>query len=431
MLSDENTSRYTAIVGEVLEIDDITLGTEKSGYLVRYRGHLKGDSTQAYASLAEDLKPFDITPLFRNEADLEAGKKKKSHPPTQAQAQAQTGLEIEPAKIGRDVVLLEPWVVKPQPSNPWINLVLFILTAFSVVFAGAMWFSDVPINSLREFPHALWLSLPAGLAFGSCMLAILLAHEFGHYLAARFHHTQVSLPYYIPLPISPFGTMGAFIRLKEPPRNKRTLLDIGIAGPIAGLVVAVPVLIYGLSLSHIEPINVPPGQGLFLEGNSLLYLISKFLVFGRLLPTPSSYQGVAPLLYWLRFIFTGRPLPFGGMDVIISPVAWAGWAGLLITALNLIPAGQLDGGHLIYVLTGKKARYLLPFILGGLFLLGFAWSGWWLWAVLILVLGRVYAEPLDQITALDPPRRLLALAGVLLFILVFTPVPMIQAIASG
>ena len=140
---------------------------------------------------------------------------------------------------------------------------------------------------------------------------------------------------------------------------------------------------------------------------------------------------MAPLLYWLRFFFTGRPLPLGGMDVIISPVAWAGWAGLLITALNLIPAGQLDGGHILYVLTGKKARYLLPFILGGLLLLGFAWAGWWLWAVLILVLGRVYAEPLDQITALDPPRRLLALAGVLMFILVFTPVPMIQAIVSG
>ena len=281
--------------------------------------------------------------------------------------------------------------------------------------------------------RALRLGLPDGLAFGGCLLAILLAHEFGHYLAARFHHVQVTLPYYIPLPISPFGTMGAFIRLKEPPRDKRTLLDIGIAGPIAGLVVAVPILIYGLSLSHIEPIsvNIPPGKVLFLEGNSLLYLISKFLVFGRLLPAPSTYQGIAPLVYWLRYFFTGRPFPLGGIDVISSPVLWAGWAGLLITALNLIPAGQLDGGHIMYVLTGKKARYLLPFILGGLFLLGFAWAGWWLWALLILVLGRVYAEPLDQITALDPPRRLLAVAGVVMFILVFTPVPMIQAIASG
>jgi len=118
-------------------------------------------------------------------------------------------------------------------------------------------------------------------------------------------------------------------------------------------------------------------------------------------------------------------MPKGGVDVTLNSVAWAGWAGLLVTALNLIPAGQLDGGHLIYVLLGRRARRLMPFILGALLLLGLVWSGWWLWAILIFILGRAYAEPLDQITTLDPRRRAIALLGLIIFILVFTPVPLI------
>jgi len=113
--------------------------------------------------------------------------------------------------------------------------------------------------------------------------------------------------------------------------------------------------------------------------------------------------------------------------VMLSPVAWAAWAGLLVTALNLIPAGQLDGGHLIYVLLGKRANVLLPFILVTLVLLGFVWQGWWLWAFLIFILGRLHAEPLDQITPLNPGRRALAWLGIIVFILVFTPVPLIAA----
>ncbi len=220
--------------------------------------------------------------------------------------------------------------------------------------------------------------------------------------------------------------MGAFIQLKEPPKNKRVLLDIGIAGPIAGFLVAIPILLYGLSISYIDTIDLAPGQGLQLEGNSILYLLAKFLVFGQFLPAPLDYGGISPLFYWVRYFFTSQPLPIGGLDVLISPVAWAGWAGMLVTALNLIPAGQLDGGHVIYSLIGKKAGLLLPIVLVILLLLGFAWSGWWIWAVLILLLGRVYAEPLDQITKLNNGRKLLAFTGLLIFILVFTPVPLVQ-----
>ena len=109
---------------------------------------------------------------------------------------------------------------------------------------------------------------------------------------------------------------------------------------------------------------------------------------------------------------------------MLHPIAWAGWAGMLVTALNLIPAGQLDGGHVLYVLLGRKARGLLPFIMGALVLLGFFWSGWWLWALLLFVLGRIYAEPLDQITQLDPRRKIVAVLGLVIFVLVFMPVPL-------
>jgi membrane-associated protease RseP (regulator of RpoE activity) len=270
-----------------------------------------------------------------------------------------------------------------------------------------------------------WYSfMLSGLPFALALMTILVCHEFGHYLAGKHHHTMVTLPFFIPFPLSLFGTMGAFIQLKEPPKNRRILLDIGIAGPLAGLIVAIPILLYGLSLSPVErlPFKLPLGQ--LFEGNSILYLLLKYIVKGQLLPEPFNYAFLDPILYWIRYFFTGLPLPAGGLDVTLHPIAWAGWAGLFVTALNLIPAGQLDGGHIMYVLIGKRTSSLLPFILGALVLLGFAWSGWWFWAALIFFLGRFHAEPLDQITSLDTKRKILAIVGVGAFILVFMPVPL-------
>lgn len=391
-----------AIVARVMRIEDITVGEAQQDYLVRYRGQIIGDSAEAYDLLAERLRPYEITPLFRQ------------------------------GEGGQHVILLISGLVQSKPTKPWTNLVLFLVTLLSVILSGALYAYDGPLpENEQQLLLSLLRALPQGIPFALSLLAILTAHEFGHYLAGRFHRTNVTLPYFIPLPFSPFGTMGAFIQLKEPPKNRRILLDIGIAGPFAGMIVAIPVLLLGLSLSHVEPIHLQPGQSLQLEGNSLLYLLAKYVVFGQLLPAPASYGGVSPLLYWLRYFFTSQPLPLGGVDVMIHPVAWAGWAGLLVTALNLIPAGQLDGGHVMYVLLGPRARKLWPFILIALALLGFAWSGWWIWALLIFALGRIYAQPLDQITPLDPQRRLIAILGVILFILVFTPVPLVQAFAGG
>jgi membrane-associated protease RseP (regulator of RpoE activity) len=302
-------------------------------------------------------------------------------------------------------------------------MIMFLLTLVSVFFAGVLNAGvDLPSDPLQ----ILQTIIRDGWPFAVALLAILLTHEFGHYLMSRHHGVHATLPYFVPF-LPPFGTMGAVIVMKEAPKNRRQLLDIGLAGPLAGLMVAIPVLLIGLYLSKLDPLpaQLPRGMGISLEGNSLLYLLLKFAVFGQLLPSPASYGSTPVWLYWLRFFFTGRPAPLGGMDVMLHPVAFAGWAGLLVTALNLIPAGQLDGGHVIYVLFGKKnAARLLPFLLGTLIVLGFFWSGWWLWAALIFFLGRAYDDPLDQITPLDSGRRALAVIAVIIFFLVFTPVPL-------
>jgi membrane-associated protease RseP (regulator of RpoE activity) len=394
----ENVPAYNyevldALVKRVFQIEKLQNGTPKQGFIMRYTGHvIQEDTAAAYDQLAKDLKPYNITPLFRIEGDKHA-------------------------------VVLVPGRPEPKKSKPVINLVLFIATLFSVMFVGAF-MSGLPEELPESFAEIALLLARNGLPFAAAMLGILGAHEFGHYLAGRSHKVNVSLPYFIPMPFTLFGTMGAFINMKELPKNRRQLLDIGIAGPLSGLVVAIPVLLLGLSLSTVEPLPDVIPQGMILEGNSLLYLLSKFVIFGQFLPAPETYGGMSPVLYWLRFILTGAPYPAGGLDVMMHPVAFAGWAGILITGLNLIPAGQLDGGHMLYVLFGREtAQRVFPFILVGLVGLGFVWNGWWLWAMIIFFLGRVYAEPLDQITPLDGRRRALAVVALIIFVLTFTPVP--------
>ncbi|NIM92287.1 MAG: site-2 protease family protein [Anaerolineales bacterium] len=388
--------RLLPAVNRVMIVQDMTSGGINDQYSVRYRGKLIRDSEQAYSDLEPIFSEEGMTLVFRSDEDA-------------------------------DVILGLEGVHVSGPSNPWINIGLFVLTLGSMMLAGALDSPEAPalIEQYGPIMGAI-RALPIGLPFAISLLAILLAHEFGHYLAARYHNHPVTLPYFIPLPISYFGTMGAFIRLKAPPRNRRVLHDIGIAGPLAGLVLAIPILLYGLSISEVGPIwdTIPPGWGIRFEGNSIFYLASKYIVTGQLLPAPADYGGVNPLIYWVRYFFTGLPAPFGGVDVTLHPIAWAGWAGLLVTSLNLIPAGQLDGGHVLYVLWGKGARRLWPFIVVALVALGFIWSGWWIWALLIFFLGRTYAQPLDDITPLDPGRRSLALFGILIFFLVFIPIPL-------
>jgi len=397
----DRIQRLQAAVSQVMSIEDTTRGGSGNEYVVRFRGRLIGRSIEAYDRLAPIFRQEGLTLVFREQD-------------------------------GRHVVLGAPGLIEPEPSNPLVNAVLFLLTVVSVVISGAL-IANVDFygnESVPALPSSLtgYLDLLAGgVPFAAALLAILLAHEFGHYLAGRFHRTAVTLPYFLPFPGSILGTLGAFIRMKEPPRNRRVLLDIGLAGPLAGFVVAVPILLVGISLSQTTTLPAGPqaAGGISLEGNSLLYLLAKYLVKGELLPAPATYAGTSVVAYWLRYFFVSSPIPYGGRDILVHPLAWAGWAGLLVTALNLIPAGQLDGGHLLYVMLGRGARRLWPLIVVGLVALGFVWSGWWIWAGLIFFLGRTYAEPLDAITPLDGKRRALAILGLVIFFLTFTPVPLI------
>ncbi|GAB4505466.1 MAG: site-2 protease family protein [Anaerolineales bacterium] len=384
------TEVLTALVARIFHIDDVTALDPAKGPFLRYRGHLlSDDSAAAYDQLAASVSSYGITPLFRLEQ-------------------------------GAQVIYLTLSPPAQKPANPWINVILFILTVFSVMLAGATPQEPIPPDPLGQM-LALFKSIFTGWPFALALLGILLSHEFGHYLVSRYHKTPATLPYFIPLPFSPLGTMGAAILMKGVPKNRRILFDIGVAGPLAGMVIAIPVLFLGLSLSQLGTVEASVSS--FMEGNSILYLLAKYAVFGKLLPEPTTFSGLSPLQYWLRYFFTGQPAPIGATDVFIHPVAFAGWAGLLVTALNLIPAGTLDGGHVVYALFGKRARKAFPYLIGLLVYLGFSWSGWWLWAALLFWLGQVNAETLDQITLLDSKRRAVAIFVILLFLLVFTPVP--------
>jgi membrane-associated protease RseP (regulator of RpoE activity) len=355
-----DVSRWRDAVADVFEVYDVTTLPQR-GDAVRLRGRLLIDSDKAYAVLAPRLRAWGYTTLFRQEKDAQ-------------------------------VILAVPGTIPAARPRLWLAALLFLLTLGSVLYTGALMEADSPTVRLLD-----------GLPFAVSLLSILLAHELGHYFVARRLGAAVSLPYFIPLPtilpyfFSPFGTMGAVINMRSPTTSRRSLLAIGVAGPLAGFVVALPILIYGLSLSQVQPL--PPGQMYTQEGNSLLYLAIKFIMFGRILPA-------------------------NGVDVSLHSVAFAGWAGLLVTALNLIPAGQLDGGHIIYALLGERARYVTGFVLVALLALGLVWSGWWLWAVLVAFFGQVRAMPLDAITGLDRPRQVLAVLIVILFILIFTPIPL-------
>ena len=386
-MSIPETEVLTNLVARVFRIEDVTSEDPRKGFFLRFRGQLLDeDSASLYDRLADSLIPYETIPLFRIEEN-------------------------------RQVIYLAPKPPEPKKDNISTNIILFVLTVLSVMLAGAQPEGPMP-DSIAGQLLLLAKSIFTGWPFALSLLGILLTHELGHYFMSRYHKTPATLPYFIPLPFTLLGTMGAAIIMRGTPKNKRVLFDIGVAGPIAGLVVAIPVLFLGLKLSTLGTIDPDPNG--FLEGNSLIYLFAKFVAFGKLLPSPIEPQGI---LYWLQYFFTGRPVPFGGQDVFIHPVAFAGWAGLLVTALNLIPAGTLDGGHVIYSLFGDKSRKAFPYIIGLLAVLGISWSGWWLWAAILFWLGRVNAQPLDQITTLDPNRRLLAFAMVIVFVLVFMPVP--------
>lgn len=254
---------------------------------------------------------------------------------------------------------------------PKMNIVLFFATFLTTFFINGPWYSI-------------------------SIMTILLSHELGHYFMCRKYKVEATLPYFIPMPFPPFGTFGAVIKMKDQIPSKKALFDIGAAGPIAGLVFAIPATIIGLYLSDVMPLT---GSHYLSLGEPLLFSAISKMVFGTI---PE------------------------GFDIMLHPVAFAGWAGLFVTALNLLPIGQLDGGHIMYALLGeRKSRIVFRIgILIFCLIAGLVYHGWIVFSILLLLFGFKHPPPIDPISGIDKKRRLIGIGMFILFLISFTPVPL-------
>lgn len=267
-----------------------------------------------------------------------------------------------------------------------IHVLLFVLTVVTTTSAGALLSGIIP----WEQPDKIYLGLP----FSMTLLFILLTHEMSHYIASRIHHVAATLPYFIPAP-SIIGTFGAVIKMRPPIPDRRSLIDIGASGPIGGFIIAVIACIVGLHYSEVRPTGEMQ-EGLVF-GSSLLF---NFLSNVVLNVDPAKY------------------------DIMLHPVAFAGWIGLLVTSLNLLPIGQLDGGHITYALFGEKHTLISGSMLPILVILGIKyWEGWLIWAVLMIFLGYRHPPVVYPHIQLDRNRKLIGWIALVIFILTFTPTP--------
>ena len=267
-----------------------------------------------------------------------------------------------------------------------IHVLLFVATLFTTTLAGTFQAGFDPIGQ--------WSLLVHGLPFSMTLMGILLVHEMGHFVMSRVHGVEATPPYFLPGPPFLTGTFGAFIRMRTP-TNRKALFDVGAAGPWAGFVVALPAVFYGLSLSEVRPLVHTPG-GLEL-GDSLVFRWLTHLALG-----------VAP----------------ADVTILLHPIALAGWFGLFVTFLNLLPVGQLDGGHVVYALLGRSHRWVARVSVVVIVSLAFlGWQGWMVWAVLVTLLGLDHPPTVDD-TPLDPLRRIAAWATIALFAVTFMPVPL-------
>jgi Zn-dependent protease len=379
----ELIAEMRAALSAVMRVENHTIHSAPVD-LIEFTGQLTCSSEQAFSHIYTSFIALGYTPMLTS-------------------------------RDGKEVVVAQHGIVEATRSDPRINAVLLAATIASTVFAGTLLYAGTsalgrqllsrvsdPLQGLMIILRnpQVWL---IGLPYAAALLSILGVHEMGHYVAARRHKADVTLPYFIPMPIG-LGTMGAVIRLKSPIKNRKQLFDIGVAGPLAGLAVAIPLLIIGLATSPVVFIGrpLPGGQ----EGNSILYLV-------------------------LKLITKGQILPGGGYDVSINAIAFAGWFGLIVTMINLLPIGQLDGGHITFSLFGREqwqiaivAQVLL--LLGGLYL-AFTTreflNVWILWAILAQVFGLRHPPPLDDLTPLDRKRRLIGYATIVIFFLILTPLP--------
>jgi membrane-associated protease RseP (regulator of RpoE activity) len=334
------------------------------GGVIVFRGDLQVDRARALDELLRRLAPFGYTPFL---------------------------------KADGDAVVVQAWPLgdMTQPARPLLALVLFGLTVLSTFGAGYAFFTgSETFDAMRALPFPV--SLLSGAPFALTLLTILGVHEFGHYFTARHYGAAVSLPYFIPAPML-FGTFGAIIRMRSPVRDRNSLFDIAAAGPLAGLLVALPALVLGLTWSRV--VTAPAGAGFGGFGYSLLTRLFVYLRFGEL---------------------------GAGASIVTHPMADAAWVGCFVTALNLVPVGQLDGGRIAYALSSRRHRlvgvasWVVLLALGAIT----GAANWFVWAALLFfMVGFDHSPPLDDLTPLTPARRWLALACLVLVILLLPPIP--------
>jgi membrane-associated protease RseP (regulator of RpoE activity) len=348
-------------------VEDLLAVRERQvhGPVVTFRGALTTAPARALDILRERFRPFGYTPF------------------------------LKPDRLG---VAVQAWPLADTrvPERIGVNVLLFVLTCLSTLMAGWFFSGSPTFDALRTAGPVA--QLVVGVPFAATLLAILGTHEFGHYFTARHHDAPVSLPYFIPAPppIFLFGTLGAIIRMRAPARDRNALFDIAAAGPLAGLAVAVPALLLGLEWSRVVPRT------------------GEHVMFGSSLA-----------MDWLIRLRFGD-LPAGTM-LSTHPVADAAWVGFLVTALNLFPVGQLDGGRIAYALFGRRHRLVGILTFLSLLVL-FVWTGspnWVFWAALIFFLvGFTHQPPLDDLTPLSPGRRVVGAGCLVLLVLLVPPVPL-------
>ncbi len=280
---------------------------------------------------------------------------------------------------------------------PYVHIVLFVLTFLSTLTVGAFYVDAIVFKPPFHFIMKSPLDIFRGLPFSLTLMVILLAHELSHYLSSRKHHVVATLPYFIPAPTL-FGTFGAFIKMKSPITTKNALMDIGASGPLAGFVVSVVASVVGLSMSHLTAVTEVKESYIF--GTSVLFYWMSRLVLGVI---PNNY----------------------GVDM--HPVAFAGWIGFFVTSINLIPVGQLDGGHIAYALLGEKHSAVSKILILLMILLGlFVWPGWAVWAVLLIILGFRHPPIIYSDVPLDLKRKVIGWIALVIFVVTFIPIPVIN-----
>ena len=354
--------------GIIRRMMDVRLATENQGVRV-FRGPLLEPAEQALDDLQREFEGQSV-PLIQEDDEL-----------------------------GNSIILL-PQVVEQdvleKSTRPWIHWLLFGLTFLTTTWAGAM---HQGVNLLKE-PGAFTV----GLSYSIGLLLILGVHELGHYFMAKRHEINVTPPFFIPVPFA-LGTFGAFIQMKSPTEDRRSLFDVAVAGPLAGLVIAIPALLIGLQSSQV----LPPGTEGAEVGHSMMHGTS---------------VGSSMLFALLSKAVLGEQLQHGYM-LQLSPLAFAGWLGLLVTALNLLPIGQLDGGHMARAMFGGRVGATISSVATwSLFLLAiFVWPGLMLWAIIVFFIAVRGTPPLNDITPISTGRRWIGYATFLILAMVLIPLP--------